>query len=226
MSRVLFVVGMHRSGTSAVAGTLAHLGLFPGRARDLMQANAFNPNGYWEHMGVVSLNDAALAPIGGWSSTEPYSPPDALPGLMQLHARQAVLQELRLGADGAPLVVKDPRLCRLLPGWLDAARKVGLEPAVLLVRRERGAVVDSLVRRERMDREWAERLIDVYSADAFAVLEGDDPVPHVAVDFKDVLADWRYTLGGALSILLPGFTWGMAEDAAADVFLTGGRRSA
>jgi hypothetical protein len=51
-STVLVVLGMHRSGTSALTGMLHHLGVALGE--HLMPASADNPRGYWEHSDVVS----------------------------------------------------------------------------------------------------------------------------------------------------------------------------
>ena len=56
----LFVLGMHRSGTSAIAGTLAIVGAKA--PRTLMAANSGNARGYWESVRLVELNDEILDP--------------------------------------------------------------------------------------------------------------------------------------------------------------------
>src|SRR5436190_23899119 len=69
----LFVLGMHRSGTSAIAGTLAIVGATP--PRTLMAANSGNARGYWESVRLVELNDESLASAGShWSDWRPISP--------------------------------------------------------------------------------------------------------------------------------------------------------
>ncbi len=227
MNRVLFVTGMHRSGTSATAGLLAHLGLYPGRQRDLLPPNAFNPNGYWEHHEVVALNDAALAPVGGWSSPAPLPSEQGLPKLMRLRAREAVLRQLRLEADGQPILVKDPRLCRLMPEWLAAARSIGLEPSVLWIHRNRAAVVRSLCRREGWEQERAVELVQTYLDDmdeAFPLGEHRERLR--AVRFEDILRNWSAALDEPLRCLLPEFHCTADDAAAADEFLRKGGRSA
>jgi hypothetical protein len=59
---VILVLGMHRSGTSALTGTLAKLGA--SLPKDLMPANESNPRGYWESLGLVKLHDELLASAG------------------------------------------------------------------------------------------------------------------------------------------------------------------
>ena len=58
----VIVLGMHRSGTSAVAGALGVLGVNLGER--LVQAQADNPKGYWEHADAVQLHERLLAALG------------------------------------------------------------------------------------------------------------------------------------------------------------------
>ena len=56
------VLGMHRSGTSSVAGSLVRLG---GAApQHLIPASPDNERGYWESNLIASLNDEFLAAGG------------------------------------------------------------------------------------------------------------------------------------------------------------------
>ncbi|MGH6682236.1 MAG: hypothetical protein ACREDL_25615, partial [Bradyrhizobium sp.] len=51
----IFVLGMHRSGTSSLAGTLVQLG---GNApRHLLSPQPNNERGFWESEVIVALND-------------------------------------------------------------------------------------------------------------------------------------------------------------------------
>lgn len=52
----IIVMGCFRSGTSAVAGTLHHLGVFMGDRFD--QPNANNPKGFWEDLEFKELHSA------------------------------------------------------------------------------------------------------------------------------------------------------------------------
>ncbi len=116
----VLVVGMHRSGTSAVTGALGRLGLAVPVREDRWDATADNPD-YWESAALGLYNEALLERLGGrWDG-----PPDCGPGWES----DPALAGDGLGGDPAaaaatafprpgPLVWKDPRLCILLPFWL------------------------------------------------------------------------------------------------------------
>src|SRR5215469_4551353 len=72
-SNAIIVLGMHRSGTSALAGMLHHLGVALGD--DLMPATADNPRGYWEHRDIVAINDRLMTELGrAWHDVRPLPP--------------------------------------------------------------------------------------------------------------------------------------------------------
>src|SRR5215210_8491404 len=54
------IVGMHRSGTSMVAKLLQRTGLNLGDEADLMPPAAENPEGFYEYLEFVRLNDEVL----------------------------------------------------------------------------------------------------------------------------------------------------------------------
>ena len=58
----ILVLGMHRSGTSALARILNLLGCELGP--NLLPAAADNEAGFWEHRDVVLLDDEVLARVG------------------------------------------------------------------------------------------------------------------------------------------------------------------
>jgi len=130
------VTGMHRSGTSIVAGALPFLGVELGDPARMLKPGADNPKGYFEIQGVVQLDDELLAQLGGaWDQ-----PPVLDPGW----ERAAALEPFRARAAGvlddafgpaparAPLIAwKDPRLSLLLPFWRTVAP---IETTVVVVR--------------------------------------------------------------------------------------------
>lgn len=66
-SSAVCITGMHRSGTSMVARLLNLCGLFLGELRDLIPPSKENPEGYWENIHFVSLNEQLLIrQNGGW----------------------------------------------------------------------------------------------------------------------------------------------------------------
>ena len=145
MSELLIVAGMHRSGTSLIAGLLQQLGWDVGPAADLMKPKQDNPRGFFEHLPAVRVNDRVLYRMGGsWRS------PPALPPGWELDSRLddlrdeagAVIRRLR-AASAARTLIKDPRFSLTLPLW-ETTTDVD---KVLHVIRAPAAVVASLVRR-------------------------------------------------------------------------------
>ncbi len=111
------ILGMGRSGTSATARMFASAGFFAGHDDDLLTASESNPAGYWENLGTVRVNKEVLEKLGGsW-----FDPP---PRAAQLAAREwaapvlrAAVEKVLQQADGAPVVVKDPRIGVMMPLW-------------------------------------------------------------------------------------------------------------
>src|SRR6185312_12242151 len=60
--RAILVLGMHRSGTSAVTRVLNLLGADLGSR--LVAPAADNPAGFWEHADAVKINDDLLQALG------------------------------------------------------------------------------------------------------------------------------------------------------------------
>ena len=60
----LIVLGMHRSGTSALTGALALCGARVGADEDLTPAAAQNPKGFWERRDMRALCNQLLSALG------------------------------------------------------------------------------------------------------------------------------------------------------------------
>ncbi|HEY9142813.1 MAG TPA: hypothetical protein VIM90_02130, partial [Arenimonas sp.] len=125
--RALIVLGMHRAGTSALAGALDALGVPLGR--QMVPAQADNPGGYWENAEGVQIHERLLLALGrGWDDLRPLPEGwlDTEAGLAAAAALEAWLQR---DFAGQPLwAFKDPRTCRLLPLWQRVLGRLGIEP--------------------------------------------------------------------------------------------------
>ena len=147
--KILIVLGMHRTGTSALTRGLQVLGVSLGD--NLMPAFEGNNNkGFWEDLEIVSLNDALLSELEmSWHS---------LGALQQQHDWVSLLDhplaaqaEAYLQAQTAqhPLFgLKDPRMARLLPFWLEIFRRCSIEPIFLISSRDPLSVSRSLAKRD------------------------------------------------------------------------------
>lgn len=145
--QIVIVLGMHRSGTSAVAGYLHGLGLeLPSETLNAHPKD--NPEGYFEPQRMVQLNNRLLAMLGlSWQSTRPISADELVaPDLDPI--KEEMRQYLADACQpGRKLVLKDPRLCRLLPVWLPLIQQHCQNPLIIHAVRSAHAVADSLARR-------------------------------------------------------------------------------
>ncbi|WP_133510874.1 glycosyltransferase family protein [Candidatus Thiosymbion oneisti] len=145
MKKLVFILGMHRSGTSMLAQAIDRLGIpIPG---SLLPAMADNPNGYWEPKELVLLNNHTLEALGRpWWDDRPFERQglaDARSGFL----RQALPMLEGWLASRDIIALKDPRLCRLLPLWSEATRRLGISSYALVIARHPLKVAESLRRR-------------------------------------------------------------------------------
>jgi len=183
----LIVLGMHRSGTSAMSGVLALLGVDLGQ--DLMSPAADNVRGFWEHARLVEMNDRMLHVLGsswhdlllgadGWWDRQEVQ--EIKPLIREILAREFARSSL--------WAIKDPRLCRLLPAWRDLIAVFADRPRYLLVLRQPGEVARSLAKRNGLTSDAALLLWLQHVLQAERQTRSD---VRVFVTYDSLLADWR-----------------------------------
>lgn len=151
------VLGMHRSGTSMIAGILRSLGINMGvRFRE---PDIHNESGYWEDLDWRDLNASILRAAGGsW-----YNPPDTkeIENVAESFNDQVI--SLVEKKKHSPWGIKDPRLCLTFP----VIAKHLPDPLFILVYRNRNDILESLKKRAKLrgyyeqDDHWL-NLIDTY----------------------------------------------------------------
>ena len=169
--KILFIVGPHRSGTSAVTQAFHKAGFEVGDT--LLPSNDGNPSGYWEDEIYVACNDEILAEAGRhWRDPRPIEAGSLSETTSLLANRRMIAKRLakQLKQYGK-LVVKDPRLCRTLPIWLEAVNDLKLasrkiEAGFIFVGRNADATIQSLVRRDGESADRAALLWLAYNFDA------------------------------------------------------------
>lgn len=182
----LVVLGMHRSGTSSVAGALALLGA---RApQTLMRPADDNPKGFWESEVLAAFNDRLLQAGGStwhdWRRFDPSKVADALPAF-RTEAADKLTSEF---GDATLIVLKDPRICRLFGFWRSVLEDCGYRVAVVSPVRSPAEVAASLMVRNDMSRSHALRLWlrHVLEAERASRLQ-----PRRFLAWPDFIADWR-----------------------------------
>lgn len=183
--RGILVLGMHRSGTSAATRLINLLGA--GLPRDLIPAAADNPTGFWESVTITQINDALLATRGADWHSDFRPPADFLqqPAVRALREKAASFLRAEF-ADAQSFVLKDPRMCRLVPFWLAVLDDVNADAAAVLVVRPPDLVAKSLRARNRMARRKSRRLwLDHILPAELATRH----IPRIVLSFDELLAD-------------------------------------
>src|SRR5262249_30435526 len=110
------IAGAHRSGTSMLTRLLHTCGLYLGPKSELMPAQADNPDGFWEHLQFVALNDELLNALGGAWDLPPKADENFKRGRLDPLREKArlLIEEF----DSASVWGwKDPRSSLTLPFW-------------------------------------------------------------------------------------------------------------
>jgi GT2 family glycosyltransferase/glycosyltransferase involved in cell wall biosynthesis len=184
----IVVLGMHRSGTSALTRVLSLLGAdLPSNL--MAPAELDNPTGFWESLDVYRLNEEILQSAGSswddWGQVNPDWFRSAKLGDFRERALQMIVREF---ASSPLFVLKDPRICRLLPFWLDALQDASVEPRCILIVRNPLEVASSLKRRNdfippKSHMLWLRHVLDAE--------EGTRGLPRSFVTYEQLLSDWR-----------------------------------
>ncbi|MFM8415220.1 MAG: glycosyltransferase [Planctomycetota bacterium] len=197
--RALFILGMHRSGTSLAAGLARLAGVDLGR--NLMVGEEIeNPRGFWEHRDVLAIDERLLTALSlAWHVPTPLPADWLMHPRLGLLAEQATETLARDFSDSPLWGIKDPRLCRLWPFWERAAAAIGAESRFLHVFRHPLEVADSLAIRNQMPAEQALLLWLYHNLEAVRPLLGDrllvTPLRRLIQDGLGFVTELRAWLG-------------------------------
>ena len=115
----LLVLGMHRSGTSAITGALGLCGAWVGEEAELTGANVENPRGFWERRDTREICDRLLQAAGAdWWKVANFDR-EAIPRAVLADERKKFAKIVTTLDERGTWVLKEPRLCLLLPALRD-----------------------------------------------------------------------------------------------------------
>lgn len=190
--KALLVTGMHRSGTSALAQVLSILGAR--LSTNLMPAvEGVNDRGFFESQKIAELHEELLVRAGSaWDDPMPIRR-DWFEGAEAQRIAKQIIEELEADFRDAPLfLVKDPRICRLVPLWLSILGTMSAEPHFLIAVRNPVEVAESLAKRDGFAPGKSMLLWLRHLMDAERDTRG---YPRCLVPYEDLLADWQTTIG-------------------------------
>ncbi len=147
MKKCLIVLGMHRSGTSAIAGVLSKLGIALGTK--LLPGNEYNEKGHFENIHIINADDEILNTLdSSWDDLllldeECWQRPQLIP---HADAVKKILSE-EFSANEL-FCIKEPRISILLPFWISILQELNIEPFFIIPLRHPLEVAESLKTRD------------------------------------------------------------------------------
>lgn len=182
---LIVVLGMHRSGTSAITRALELLGV--GLGVNLHPAGFDNPTGFWEDRECLEINEELLLQCGSaydrLGLAQDIFRNNPLTDSLKQKAKQLVTRKLE--ENNGMWGFKDPRTCRLLPFWREVFDSIGCEANYIIALRNPLSVTSSLMARNNIPFEkgyflWLQHIVP-------AILDSEG-FSRVVVDY-DLLMD-------------------------------------
>jgi hypothetical protein len=157
-----------------------------------MPATHENRQGYWESIELMELHEQALASCGSWwgdwrpipqewfASAECRQFSDRLMGILRRDFENSVM-----------FIIKDPRICRLAPLWLQTLGQLDIEPLAIITVRHPAEVAASLALRSGFDPLMSKLLWLRHVLDAERYTRG---ITRSIVTFDALMSNWRSTV--------------------------------
>ncbi len=195
-TKAIIITGMHRSGTSLLAEALHSCGLAV--AEKLIAPDpAVNPRGFWEDEQIVQINEDIFSAIdSSWFDIKPL--PSHWWQLDELNnLRTRAKDHLAASYDNKnPVLIKDPRLSRLLPFWLPLFTQINFDVHVITVTRHPSEVARSLAARDSLPETYGHLLWLRYTRELIALSKEQ---AMSTVDYNDVLQEPQQVVTDLLS---------------------------
>ncbi len=166
----LYVVGMHRSGTSAITEALAALPFDLPDAEQMVGGNDSNPRGHWEVLALTEFNQMLLERSGATWFAPTTEALNEMPRLSQpeIGLDSEALRVFGNAFQSTRWLFKDPRVSLTMPFW----RHVLAPSPVVLVLRDPMAIARSLRARDQFSLPFALALWERYLRSVVESLHG------------------------------------------------------
>lgn len=192
----ILILGMHRSGTSAITRVVNLLGA--ALPKNVMGGGPGNEAGHWEADRIVDLNGRLLAELGlKWDSLQHVELGELSDDIREFYVREIVRLIRAEYGNEQLFVLKDPRISVLLPLYQEAFSRLDLAVSTLVMVRHPDDVASSLQRRDGMQATQAYLLWLIYNLAIFLETEHQ----HCAVMLFDELGTWRVAINRLDAIL-------------------------
>ncbi|WP_434997446.1 glycosyltransferase [Vibrio scophthalmi] len=199
----ILILGMHRSGTSALTKVFNILGAdLPTKLLPPVENN--NTLGFFEPKDISALHDKLLASADSkWDDitrfpSSWYETEDAT------YYQNEIIKILERDFDKSPLfVIKDPRVCRIVPFWRGILKQYAANPKFILTVRNPLEVINSLKNRDGFSAQKSVLLWLSHFIEAERETRGLD---RAFTTYFHLMDDWKAAVGSisiSLNITLP-----------------------
>lgn len=215
MRTAILVLGMHRSGTSALTWLLGQAGA--DLPLDPLEAQRDNPAGFWESTGLVAANDRFLKEChSSWYDPRALQWPLIRADRLE-ECKAGIRKSIEEGWSNASLLaVKDPRICRFVPLMIEILRDMGISCRALLALRSPDSVVASLSAREGLGANFGKLLWLRHMMEAeLATRE----IPRIILSYDAVLENWRSAIAPVSKLIDESWNPDHQQAAAIDAYL-------
>ena len=183
----ILVLGMHRSGTSAITRVLNLMGAeLP---QNIMGPGIGNEVGHWEPENLVLLHDQLLSELdSAWDDWQSIDLNELTEERYLYYKNRLQTQIKEEYKDAKLFVLKDPRVCKILPLYKELLEEINVEIKVVAQFRNPIDVMDSLQSRDEMLASDASLLWLQY------VLNSEKncrDIERIFIKYDDVINDWR-----------------------------------
>ena len=184
---ITIVLGMHRSGTSVVAGILHFNKVIMGTyetfwPRPLPQ----NPKGFYENYEFRKINDIILSNVD--YDTKHYKTKIPIPKTSEKIKTKMIKIIQKYELDFDKWGWKDPRTCLTISNWIEILKEIGLiqEVKIIFVSRKSISVARSLKKRNQLPLSHGLSLWKTYTERAINFSELNN-IPTLYLSFEGIL---------------------------------------
>jgi len=191
-NRAICILGMHRSGTSAVTRAFNLLGVYIGESEQIVPPHDDNPKGFWEHKGIIDIHERILNSLScNWYDIWPLEQE-----WWELQEIKEIKEDLinLLLQDFAEKPLwgwKDPRTCLTLPLWHEISEQLNFDIRFPIVLRNPIDIANSSMKRNNFPLNKSYLLWQLYTLSA---LEGTKNTKRCIVSYDDFLNNWESSL--------------------------------
>ncbi|PBB64782.1 sulfotransferase family protein [Mesorhizobium sp. WSM4312] len=204
--RAILVLGMHRSGTSALGGLINTLGA--AGPKTSLPSNASNPRGFFESLPLVTAHDELLASAGSsWHEWRQLNPQWINSEAAEVHRQKIKALLIDEFGDEPLIIIKDPRICRFVPFMSSILAEMNVSPVAFLPVRNPLEVAHSLQRRDKIALPkslllWLRHVLDAEYHSRH--------LPRYFLPYEGLLIDWRNHMDRAAEET--GLIWPVRSD--------------